>query len=211
MKLTKYEHACFTLEKEGKLLVVDPGNLTDDLPLVENVVAIMVTHEHSDHFDIDAIRAIVSHNPEAVVYGPKEVVVQLGELPGHSVQPGEDMTVGPFDLRFFGGIHQKPFNDSPQIANVAVLINDSVYHASDSFVAPELPVNVLILPISGSWMSAQMARDFLFAIKPGIAVPSHDAILSDKGKAQADRYWPGHCERVGARYLRPTEPFEIEG
>ena len=25
MKLTKYEHACFTVEKDGKLLVVDPG------------------------------------------------------------------------------------------------------------------------------------------------------------------------------------------
>ena len=25
MKLTKYRHACFTVEKDSKLLIVDPG------------------------------------------------------------------------------------------------------------------------------------------------------------------------------------------
>lgn len=212
MKLTKYEHACFTLEKDGKLLVVDPGNLTDDLSSPENIVAIVVTHEHSDHFDPTALGALIAHNPDAVIYGPHEVVAQLGDtLPNQSVKPGDIVERAPFKLEFFGGEHLKPFTDSPTIANVAVLINDSVYHASDSFVNPEKPVDLLLLPVSGSWMSTQMARDYLFAIKPRLAIPSHDAILSDKGKRQVDKYWPIHAARIGSEYLRPTAPIEIDG
>ena len=58
MKLTKYEHACFTIEAEGKLVVVDPGAFTTDLGTPENVVAIVVTHEHPDHFDVNALGAL---------------------------------------------------------------------------------------------------------------------------------------------------------
>ena len=57
MKLTKYEHACFTLEKDGKMLVVDPGTFTTKLDPPENVVGIVITHEHSDHFDVNALSA----------------------------------------------------------------------------------------------------------------------------------------------------------
>lgn len=212
MKLTKYEHACFTVEKDGKLLVVDPGNMTDDLGSPENVVAIVVTHEHGDHFDPAALSALVAHNPEAVIYGPHEVVGQISDtVPAHAVKPGEVVNQGPFTLEFSGGEHQKPFRDSPTIANVAVLINNNVYHASDSFVNPGKQVNTLLLPVSGSWMSSQMARDFLFDIKPQLVIPSHDAILSDKGRRQVDKYWPLHCERVGAKYRRTNEPIEIDG
>lgn len=212
MKLTKYEHACFTLEKDGKLLVVDPGNLTDDLGAPENVVAIIVTHEHSDHFDPTALGAIIAHNPDAIVYGPTDVVSQLGDtLPNQAVKPGDLVKVEPFKLEFYGGEHQKPFRDSPTIANVAVLINNTVYHASDSFVIPDKPVQTLLLPVSGSWMSSQMARDFLFELQPRLVIPTHDAILSDKGKAQVDKYWPIHAATVDAKYLRPSEPVEIDG
>lgn len=212
MILTKYEHACFTLEKYGKLLVVDPGNLTDDLRPPENVVAIVVTHEHSDHFDPAALGALIAHNPDACIYGPEEVVSQLGEtLPNKAVKPGQVIDHGPFTLEFFGGEHQKPFRDSSVVANVAVLINESVYYASDSFVKPNKSVSALLLPVSGSWMSSQMSRDFLFEIKPKLFLPTHDAILSDKGKKQVDKYWPMHGERIGATYIRPTEAIEIDG
>lgn len=212
MRLTKYEHACFTLEKDGKLLVVDPGNLTDDLGSPENVVGIIVTHEHSDHFDPTALGTLVAHNPNAIIYGPIEVVAQIGDtLPSQAVKPGDAVNQGPFTLEFFGGEHQKPFTDSPTIANVAVLINGSVYHASDSFVNPGKQVDTLLLPVSGSWMSTQLARDFLFDIKPRLVIPTHDAILSDKGKKQTDKYWPIHSEKIGATYQRPTGPIEING
>ncbi len=52
MKLTKYTHSCIKLEKDGKVLLVDPGNFAEDAAF-EGVDAILVTHEHPDHFDVD--------------------------------------------------------------------------------------------------------------------------------------------------------------
>jgi L-ascorbate metabolism protein UlaG (beta-lactamase superfamily) len=48
MQLTKYEHACFTVEKDGQLLVVDPGNFTTDFIAPEHVVGIVITHSHQE-------------------------------------------------------------------------------------------------------------------------------------------------------------------
>lgn len=210
MRLTKYEHACFTVEIDNQLLVVDAGNMTDDLPTLTNIAAIVVTHEHSDHFDPMKIETMIANNPDAVVYGPADVVSQLNDsVPSRVVYPDDSVVSGSFTLEFFGGEHQKPFRDSPTVANVAILINEKIYHASDSFVNPGKAVDTLLLPVSGSWMSSQMARDFLFDIKPRLAIPSHDAILSDKGKKQVDKYWPLHCKEVNATYLRPTTAIEL--
>jgi L-ascorbate metabolism protein UlaG (beta-lactamase superfamily) len=55
MKLTKYEHACFTVEKDDQVLVVDPGSFSSDFIAPAGVVAIVVTHEHGDNFDPEQI------------------------------------------------------------------------------------------------------------------------------------------------------------
>ena len=118
MRLTKYEHACFTLEKDGKLLVVDPGAFTTDLPALENVVAIVVTHEHSDHFDPTALGALIAHNPDAVIYAHEAITRQLGDtLPTHAVAPGETIESGSFTVEFLGGEHAVIHPDIPIVAN----------------------------------------------------------------------------------------------
>ncbi|HRF28182.1 MAG TPA: MBL fold metallo-hydrolase [Candidatus Saccharibacteria bacterium] len=211
MKLTKYEHACFTLEKEGKLIVVDPGDLTTDLPAFDNVIGIVITHEHQDHFDIKNIERLVSNNPGVIVVSHAGIADQIKLTTSKSVEAGDSFELGPFVLEFFGGEHEKPFEDSPVMKNLGVLINKKVYHAGDSFVPPSKPVHVLLLPVSGSWMKASMARDYLYSIAPSIAIPTHDAILSGVGKKQVDKYWPIHCEKIGTSYVRPNGPIEIDG
>lgn len=210
MKLTKFEHSCFTVEKDGKSVVVDLGDLTDDFSVPPNVTAIISTHEHHDHLDPDKISKVVALNPNAIVYGPANAVNQLeGSASVQSVKPGDRIENGPFVFEFFGGQHQKPFEDSPFVENVSVLINNSVYHAGDSFATPNKPVDTLLLPVSGSWMKASMALELLFRIKPRVAIPTHDGILSDKGKKQVDRYWPIYAEKIKANYQRISEPIEV--
>ena len=212
MRLTKYEHARFTVEKDGKLLVVDPGGWTTDLGAPENVVAIVVTHEHPDHFDVNALGALVSHNPDAVIYAQENIVSQLGEaLPNTAVVAGEGIEAGPFKLEFYGGEHAVIHSDMPIVANLGVMINGTLYYPGDSFTLPEREVNTLALPVSAPWMKASEAFDFLTAVKPKIVFPTHDAILSDTGKALADRMMPIFAEKVGATYQRLAEAIEING
>lgn len=212
MKLTKYEHACFTCEKDGKLLVVDPGILTTSLGAPENIVAIVVTHEHPDHFDPTALGALVAHNPDAVIYAHESITAQLdGTLPTHAVQAGDTVPAGPFRLELFGGEHAVIHPDIPLVANLGVMINDVLYYPGDSFTLPNKPVDTLALPVGAPWLKISEAFDFLVAVKPRFAFPTHDGVLSDFGKGLPDRMVPQFAEKVGTSYQRLTEPVDING
>ncbi|NED07143.1 MBL fold metallo-hydrolase, partial [Streptomyces sp. SID6648] len=56
MKLIKKSHACVRLEKDGGTLVLDPGGFTEEDAAL-GADAILVTHEHPDHFDELRLRA----------------------------------------------------------------------------------------------------------------------------------------------------------
>ena len=117
-------------------------------------------------------------------------------------RPGDKVDIGPFRLRFFGGKHALIHVSLPLIDNLGVLINDTVYYPGDSFTLPNTPVDVLALPVGAPWLKLSETMDFLAAIKPLLAFPTHDAVLSDIGKALPDNLLPAIAEKVGAEYKR---------
>lgn len=212
MILTKYEHACFTLEKDGKLMVVDPGGWTTNLGPLDNVVAVAITHEHSDHLDPSALDAIIARSPDAVIYAHESITSQLSDnFMTTPVAAGETVSATPFSLEFFGGEHAVIHESYPDLANLGVMINDCVYYPGDSFTAPNRPVKVLALPVTAPWMKIAEAMDFVSEVKPKLAFPTHDAIASDAGKQLSDRMIPEFVEKHGGTYQRLVEPIEIDG
>lgn len=210
MKLTKYEHACFTLEKDEQMIVVDPGAFTTDIPALENVTAVVITHVHQDHFDPNAIEAIFSRNPNIVLYSPKQVDDTINGAFTHTVvSAGDVIKHGPFTLEFFGGKHAVIHESFGQDENVGVMINDAVYYPGDSFTQPEKPVRYLALPTAAPWMKVSEAIDFVYAVKPAFAFPTHDAISSDAGKMLADQMIGAAVQKSGGTYQRLIEPIEI--
>lgn len=191
MKLTKYEHACFTVEKDGELLVVDPGGYTTDFIAPEAVVAVVITHRHGDHFDHDMLAEIIDKNPGALVIGPEAVVSQIETFETRPVSGGDSVAVGGFNLEFFGGQHAVIYPALPVDQNVGLLINDLIYYPGDSFAQPDdRQVDTLALPVSAPWMKISEAVDFALSIKPRFMFPTHDAILSAVGKNLADNLIP---------------------
>ena len=209
MKLTKYQHACFTVEDEGKILVVDPGNFTNDFIAPENIVGVVITHEHADHFDHEQLAAIVDKNPDAIIIGHEAVVSQIEVFQTNAVNVGDTITVGPFDLEFFGGTHATIHESMPVPANLGVMINELVYFPGDSFTNPQKPVDTLAIPASAPWMKISEAMDFLADIRPRLAFPTHDAILSDPGKGLSDRLLGNIAAANDIEYQRLESPIEI--
>ena len=204
MNITKYAHACFSIEKNGSHLLVDPGAWSTDLDAerLEHVVAIVVTHEHTDHMDVNKIKIIAQNNPDCVVYGHADVIAKLSEVPTQLVKIGENVHVGDFALNFVGGEHALIDPSIPRIANLGVLVDNSLYYPGDSFALPEQPIELLGLPVSAPWMKFSEAAAFLRAAKPRQVFPTHDAILSNDGKALADRMFGAICTEIGADYTR---------
>jgi len=188
MKLTKYQHACFVVEKDGSSIVVDPGNFTHDLIIPNHVAAIVITHEHADHLDDALIQAILQANPKATVIAHESIAGRYTNYTAIGAKVGEVYTLGAFSLRFFGGQHANIAESMPVPPNLGVLIDDHLYYPGDSFAIPEgVQVKELALPASAPWLKISEPMNFLAQIKPEFAFPTHDAILSDEGKQLADR------------------------
>lgn len=209
MKITKYEHACIVVEENGQSLVIDPGGYTTDFVVPDNTVVVVITHEHNDHLDKEKLRAIADKNPNVCVLAHADVTSQLEDFDTKSVVANEGIKIGNFEVQFFGGEHAPIYPDGSTIPNLGVMVNDRLYYPGDSFTVPDQPVEILALPVAAPWLKISETMEFLQAVKPKIAFPTHDAILSDSGKALPDTMLPAMAQKVGASYQRLREPLEI--
>ena len=209
MKLTKYKHACLVIEKDEKNLIIDPGNLSTDFVVPKNVVAVVVTHEHPDHLDVDTLQKILNANPAADIFGPAGVIDKITFASAKTVNNGDVLQAGPFELEFFGEKHELFHLSLPVVDNVGVMVNNTLYYPGDSYVRPNKPVDVLALPLSGPWLKTGDAIDFALVIAPKQAFPTHDAHLSNEGMALVDMYVPMLTKASGMIYERLSEPLEI--
>ena len=207
--MTKYMHACVVLEKDGKNLVIDPGNLSDDFVVPADVVAVVVTHIHADHCDPDKLRAILTDNPDAVVYALGEVLSAV-EVPICVVEPGEQIGIAGFELEFTGGQHAIIHPDIPRAGNIGVIVDDLLYYTGDSFAPAGREIPHVLLPVSAPWLKMQESVDFARQAHAQYVYPTHDALLSDKGHAIADRVIGGLLgEGSEYRYVEPSQTITL--
>ena len=190
-------------------MVVDPGEYSTDFVAPEHVVAVVITHQHADHFDREMLSQIFDKNDDVLVLGSTDVIDTIEVENKRAVAPNEKVTVGAFDLEFFGGVHALIHESMPRIQNVGVMINDLIYYPGDSFAVPTHAVDTLAIPAAAPWMKIGEAIDFLLAVRPRFVFPTHDAISSNAGKGLADKILGMTAEKVGATYERLTKPLEI--
>lgn len=202
MKVTKYQHACFTVEQDNQILVVDPGGLSKDFRPLENIVAIVVTHEHGDHLDQGMLTDIHALNPGLVTLGPSAVIEKVTIGQAKAVAAGDYLTVGAFGLIFSGGIHALIHKSMQPVENLGVMINERLYYPGDSFSVPKQPVDTLAIPAAAPWMKISEAIDYLIAIHPRFAFPTHDALLSDVGKTITDQILQRVADENSIEYKR---------
>lgn len=107
MKLTKLEHSGIVLEKGGKKLVFDPVEFAATLPELSGVVAIVITHMHSDHLQPEQISAILDRNPGAKIFAPADAVEAilnaLGTADVTVVAGGDEIFIGGDEVTIGGG------------------------------------------------------------------------------------------------------------
>lgn len=186
MKITKHEHSCQVIETGGAALVIDPGAYSLPVGDVSDVVAIVITHEHADHWTADQLKDILEMNPDARIFGPAGVAAAARDFPVEVVAAGDTIEVEPFTLTFYGGKHAVIHESIPVIDNLGVLVNGSLYYGGDSYTVPDASVEVLAVPIGAPWLKISEAMDYVTAIKPRRAYPVHEATLSVIGKDLAN-------------------------
>jgi L-ascorbate metabolism protein UlaG (beta-lactamase superfamily) len=198
MRLTKYGHACVRLDKDDAALVIDPGVFSEDVALT-GADAVLLTHEHADHVNLDALRAACDANRDLRVFTHVDLAAQLADLPVTTVEVGETFDAAGFGVKVYGGQHAEIYGGLPGIANVGYLVEGAVYHPGDSVDEPDVAPQVLLVPVSGPWLKLNEAIDLVRNTKPQLAIPIHDKLLSDIGGNLVDRWIEG---QGGAEYRR---------
>ncbi|MFF2849027.1 MBL fold metallo-hydrolase [Streptomyces sp. NPDC058001] len=189
MKLTKKTHSCVRLEKDGQVLVIDPGAYSEEDAAV-GADAVLVTHEHPDHFAEDRLRAGLEANPDARIWTLKSVAEQVSAaFPGrvHTVGHGDTFTAAGFDVQVHGELHAVIHPDIPRITNVGYLVDGSLFHPGDALTVPDHPVETLMLPVHAPWNKISEVIDYVREVKPRRAYDIHDALLTDLARPIYDR------------------------
>ncbi len=208
MRLTKYTHACVTLEKGSTRVVIDPGVWAEP-EAFEGVSTAFITHEHVDHFDLGALGAWVARDSAAVIYAPDSVAAQLTDLGGTviTVQPNESIAVGDFEVKTVGGMHAEIIDGLPGCPNIGYVFDNEVYHPGDSFFVPDESVRTALVPTSGPWLKLSESIEFVRALSPVLAFSIHDALLNDLARGMVDRWLD---TKSGAAYERAVIGLPID-
>lgn len=183
MKITKYGHACLLLEEEGAKILLDPGAY-NQTPSISDLDAILISHEHQDHFQISQIQELVANNPSVQII-TNQSVAKLLESAGieYSVLAhGESTTVRGVAVSSRGKKHSFIYGELPDCENSGFLIAEKFYYPGDSFFIPEEKVEILALPVAGPWMKLGECIVFAKAISPKKVIPVHDGFfLPERG------------------------------
>ena len=200
MRIIKHGHACVRLESQDHRIVVDPGTWTS-AEAVEGATAVLVTHEHPDHWTPEMLRAT-----DAPVFTIGAVAAQIREQAPEvasrvtEVRPGETVDVG-VPVRVVGEKHAVIHPELPHFDNSGYLLtveDTLVFHPGDALTVPPQTPDLLLLPVSAPWLKVSECIDFALAVGAPRSLAIHDAVYSQEGLGIVD----GHLRRfLGARDL----------
>jgi L-ascorbate metabolism protein UlaG (beta-lactamase superfamily) len=186
MKITKHMQSCFLLETNGQKILIDPGTYVfneegktaNDF---SNINLIIVTHEHSDHFDWENVQKLIEKdNP--IFLSTEPVVNQVKEkypsLDCRVISKGISYQFENLKIEGSESKHGPLPTGKPAPIVSGVVIDDGqtrFYTPGDSTVLDKTAqADIIATPICGQVvMNIDQAKNELLDLKPKLAIPMH--------------------------------------
>jgi L-ascorbate metabolism protein UlaG (beta-lactamase superfamily) len=190
MRCFRLSHAGLVVESEGSSLFIDAGDFSDERELTTAIdsafpiAALVITHEHADHWTPKHVAAIRTAFPDAPIYTTAATARALEEadIGGVTiVHESDQVQAGPFSLEFYGRRHEVLHSSIPVIDNVGVRVNGTLAWGGDSLTRPPFLTDVLGVPIGSPWSNIAQVMDFTLNAAPRRAFLTHDGMLSARG------------------------------
>ena len=182
LKITFIGHGTLLFEFDGKIIHIDPVTREANYTKLPDADLILITHEHGDHLDLEAIKEITTDKTKLVL---TEVCAEKAGC-GIVMKNGDVKTI--IDIKIEAvpayNIVGKRSNGSPfhpkDRGNGYVLTigNKRVYIAGDTENTPEMKklkkIDIAFLPMNLPYtMTPEMVTDAAKAFKPKILYPYH--------------------------------------
>ncbi len=182
LKITFIGHASLMFEFNGQVIQVDPYGKLADYAKLPKADLILVTHDHADHLDPDAIRRLRATNTTIILTAL--CAERLGT--GTVMKAGDSLTVQGVKIEAvpaYNLIHKRPEGQPfhPRGAGIGYILtfgDNRVYVAGDTENTPEMKalkgIDVAFLPMNLPYtMTPEMVADAAQAFKPKILYPYH--------------------------------------
>ncbi len=184
MKIKKIGHCCLVIKENGKKIMTDPGSwTTEEQKKEKDIDIILITHEHKDHFHLESLKVILENNPNAVIITNRGVGKLLDKV-GIKYQILDDKSSKEFmgiEIEAHNCKHEEIYEEVGQVENTGYFINKRLFYPGDAFYKPNKFVEILALPVAGSWANIKNAIKYALEIKPKICFPVHDGMLKSFG------------------------------
>lgn len=182
LKIAVLGHASLMFEFGGKIIHVDPISKVADYSKLPKADMILITHEHFDHLDPDALAAVKTD--KTVFVCPKSCADKLKDA--IIISNGETKTVEGLKIEAvpaYNLVHKRdngePFHPKGRDNGYVITFGDKrVYAAGDTENTPEMKslknIDIAFLPVNLPYtMKAEMVVDAVKGFMPKILYPYH--------------------------------------
>lgn len=176
MKLTFLGHATLMITSGKTVIHVDPVGQYADYAKLPKADIVLVTHEHFDHFDPDAIRTISTPTTQVILTRSCAAKLPSGTV----MNNGDTRTVKDIAIQAVPAYnHSKTFHPRG-VGNgyVLTLGKRRLYVAGDTENTPEMKglkdIDIAFLPMNLPYtMTPEMVADAARSFRPKILYPYH--------------------------------------
>jgi len=182
LRISFVGHASLFFMFDGKVIHIDPVSGEGDYRSYPKADLILITHEHYDHLDAEAVRLICK--PGTQLVGSQACTGKVKDA--LIMKNGDQKTILGFDIKAvpaYNTLHKRPngapFHSKGLGNGYIITFGDlRVYIAGDTEPIPEMkslgPIDIAFLPMNLPYtMNPEMAAEAARTIKPKILYPYH--------------------------------------
>lgn len=180
--ITFLGHGTLMMAFDKKIIHVDPYSSVADYSVLPKADIVLITHEHMDHLDLNALPHIQTEKTEIVINEAGAIKLDSGTV----MREGDVRTIGQIKIEAvpaYNIVHKRdngePFHPKG-VGNGYVLTfgGTRVYIAGDTENTPEMKalqdIDIAFLPMNLPYtMTPEMVADAAKAFKPAILYPYH--------------------------------------
>lgn len=171
--ITWLGHDGFMIKAGGKVIVIDPYQITQTAP----ADIILVTHSHYDHCSPEDI-AKLQTDTTVIITEPESAGKLRGDV--RIMKPGEQLELESVMIEAVPAYNtNKKFHPKKKnwLGFIITVDGCRIYHAGDTDLIDEmsgLKADIALLPVSGTYvMTAEEAIEAARRIGPKVAIPMH--------------------------------------
>ncbi len=186
LEIKRLVHDTFMIKGKSIVVYTDPYQIREGEP----ADIILISHEHFDHCDANAISFLCKADTEII--GPESAIKKLDN--GKAISVGESIEIKGIKIKAVEAYNINKFK-APDvlfhpkglgIGFVFTIDEVKIYFAGDTDNIPEMSelenIDIAFLPISGVYvMTEEEAVEAVKAIKPKIVIPMHYGALEGIG------------------------------